>query len=150
MAQTLGFYTLDDFKQELRRRGLGALTSAIRCEALTTDTPTKMGDDTPGPPNRQYHVTLTVYDKPAGEVLACDVHTGSGLAVFADREPHAANLIKAHKLIKAHLEGAGFEVLPGEYAHEPTGRAICDLWRYGKERQLVALGEVGDLAQEGG
>lgn len=136
MTVTLGFYTLDDYKAELERRGL----EAIRCEALTKDKPTKMGDDTPGPASRQYLVTLTCYDKPAGEVLACEIHTGAGLAVFADREPHAANLIKAHELIKADLERAGFEVLPGEYAHEPTGRAICDLWHYDKERRLVAKG----------
>jgi len=133
MAQTLGFYTLDDYKKELQWREI----DLVRCEALTKDGPTTMGNE-PGPASRRYLVSLTAYDQEAGEVLACEVHTGSGLAVFADREPHADNLIKAHKLIKADLEGSGIEVWPGEYAHEPTGRAVCTLWRYDQERRLVA------------
>ena len=104
---------------------------------MTQDKPSKDGAIA----FRSYLVVLTASDAPAGEILTCAIHTGNGIATFAGREPHADNLIKAHELIKADLEGAGFEVLPGEYAHEVTGRAICDLWRYDKERRLVPRGQ---------
>lgn len=137
MNVTLGFYTLADYKAELKRRelgrGLDIVSPAVRCEALTLDKPSKDGAIS----FRSYLVMLTAYDKRAGEVLACAVHTGNGIAAFAQQEPHAENLIKAHELIKADLERDGYQVLPGEYAHEATGRAICDLWGYDNERQLV-------------
>ena len=150
MTQTLGFYTLADYKAELKRRGLGLgldiVSPAVRCEALTQDKPSKDGAIA----FRTYLVMLTAYAKNAGEVLTCAIHTGSGIAAFADKEPHAGNLIKAHALIVADLEQAGFTVLPGEYTHESTGRAICDLWRYDKERRLVScVRDSGDPASIG-
>jgi len=59
VTATLGFYTLDDYKAELDRRGL----AVVRCEALTRDSPTKMGDG-PGPASRKYFVTLTPQTQP--------------------------------------------------------------------------------------
>jgi len=135
MAQTLGFYRLDDFAAELKRRGIGRAQTAVRCEAVTRDIPSNRQDVQ----LRRFVVALSAYDAPAGEVLACEIVVSHGLIIGGCAgQQHADNLMSAKQLVISHLDAQGLEVLPGEYAHDPTGCADCSLWRIDADRRLQA------------